>query len=258
MTAVVANLAVPSLKDRVSAEEWQARVELAAAYRLTDHYGWSAAMGTHLSARVPDEPDHFLLNPVGLLFDEVTASSLIKVDMAGNKLTESPYRVNGAGVEIHGASYEARPDVMAALHTHTENGMAISMLECGLMTLSQTAVRFHKRIAYHDFAGPADAMDDRSRLGADLGPHMAMIMRNHGLLCVGRSIGEAFVVMVSLEAAIGAQLKAMQTGHKLIEPDEAMLDLAAQNRDGKNQRNNDDNWLTFMRQADRLDPSYRA
>jgi ribulose-5-phosphate 4-epimerase/fuculose-1-phosphate aldolase len=253
----IGSLSIPSLKGKVSPAEWQARVELAACYRLTEHYGYASPLGTHLSARVPDEPDHFLLNPVGLLFDEMTASSFIKVDMEGNKLTESPYRVNGAGVEIHGAAYEARPDVMAALHTHTENGVAISMMECGLLSLSQTAMRFHKRIAYHDFAGPADAFDERERMGRDLGPHMAMIMKNHGLLIVGRTVGEAFVVMLSLEGTIASQLTAQQTGVRLNTLEDALCDQYAANRDGKNERNNDLNWQTFMRQADRLDPSYR-
>ena len=257
MTAVVTKLELPSLKERVGAEEWQARVQLAACYRLTDHFGFGSAVGTHLSARVPDEPGNFLLNPVGLMFEEITASSLVKVDMNGRKLTESAYRVNGAGVTIHGGIYEARPELMSVLHTHTENGIAISMMECGLLTLSQTAMRFHKRIAYHDFAGPADAMDDRERLGRDMGPHFAMIMRNHGLLTAGRSVGEAFITMIVLEQTIAAQLKAMRTGAKLIPLDEDLCDRAAVNRDFKNERGNDEVWEALMRKADRLDSSYR-
>jgi ribulose-5-phosphate 4-epimerase/fuculose-1-phosphate aldolase len=257
MTAAVAKLNLPSMRDRVSPAEWQQRVELAACYRLTHHFGWAAQLGTHLSARIPDEPEHFLLNPVGLLFDEITASSLVKVDMNGKKLSESPYRVNYAGVEIHGAAYEARPDVMSALHTHTKTGVAISMIEDGVVSLSQTSMRFHKRISYHDFAGPADAMDDRQRMGRDLGQNWAMIMRNHGLLVCGRNVGEAFVVMTALEGVIEAQLLAMSTGAKLTPLDDALCDAAALNRDGKNERNNADNWVTFMRLADRLDPSYR-
>ena len=247
----------PFDRDAISAAEWQIRVDLAATYRLVALYGWDDLVFTHISARVPGPEHHFLINPYGLGFDEITASSLVKIDMNGKKLSESPYRVNYAGVEIHGAAYEARPDVMSALHTHTKTGVAISMIEDGVVSLSQTSMRFHKRISYHDFAGPADAMDDRQRMGRDLGQNWAMIMRNHGLLVCGRNVGEAFVVMTALEGVIEAQLLAMSTGAKLTPIDDALCDAAALNRDGKNERNNADNWVTFMRLADRLDPSYR-
>jgi ribulose-5-phosphate 4-epimerase/fuculose-1-phosphate aldolase len=258
MSAVVTKLNLPSLRERVSPEEWQARVELAACYRLAHHYGWDGLnFGTHFSARVPGEPEHFLLNPVSVMFDEITASSLIKVDMKGNKLNESPYRLNNAGVALHGGCYMARPDVMGVLHTHTENGVALSMLECGLLPVSMAAVRFHKRIGYYDFKGPGDNMSDRDRLGESLGPHMALIMRNHGLISVGRSVGEAFVVMSVLELAAASQLKAMQTGAKVLVPEDRIVDPMAAKRDGMNERNNDMNWQTLMRLADRLDPGYR-
>jgi ribulose-5-phosphate 4-epimerase/fuculose-1-phosphate aldolase len=258
MSAVVTKLSLPSLRERVSPEEWQTRVELAACYRLAHHYGWQGTnFGTHFSARVPGEPEHFLLNPVGLLFDEVTASSLIKVDAKGNKLNDSPYRVNNAGVALHGGCYMARPDVMGVLHTHTDSGVALSMLECGLLPVSMAAVRFHKRVGYYDFRGPGDNMSDRDRLGESLGPHMALIMRNHGLIAVGRTIGEAFVVMCVLEQACSSQLLAMQTGAKLLVPDDTIVDPMAAKRDGMNDRNNDGNWQTMMRLADRLDPGYR-
>ncbi len=258
MSAVVTKLNLPSLRDRVSPEEWRVRVELAATHRLAHYYNWIGTnFGTHFSARIPGEPEHFLLKPVDLTFDEINASSLIKVDMKGTKLTESPYRVNNAGVALHGGCYQARPDVMSVLHTHTDTGVALSMLECGLLPVSMAAVRFHKRIGYYDFKGPGDNMSDRQRLGESLGEHMALIMRNHGLISVGRSIGEAFVVMCVLEQACSSQLKAMQTGAKMLIPDETILDPMASKRDGMNDRNNDGNWATMMRLADRLDSSFR-
>jgi ribulose-5-phosphate 4-epimerase/fuculose-1-phosphate aldolase len=258
MSAVVSKLDLPSMRDRVSAEEWQARVELAACYRLAHHFGWAGTnFGTHLSARVPGEPEHFLLNPVSLMFDEITASSLIKVDMDGKKLHESPYRLNNAGITLHGGIYQGRADVMAALHTHTETGVAISMLECGLLPVSMSAVRFYKRIGYFEYTGPGDAMSNRESLAQALGPHMAVILKNHGLISVGRTIGESMVVMIVLEQAIASQLRAMATGAKLSIPDEALLDRSADKRDGMNERNNDMNWQTLLRLADKIDPSYR-
>jgi ribulose-5-phosphate 4-epimerase/fuculose-1-phosphate aldolase len=258
MVATVAKLELPSMRSRVSPEEWQARIELAACYRLAAHFGWAGTnLGTHFSARVPGEGNNFLLNPVGLMFDEITASSLIKVDTDGNKLTESPYRTNRAGVATHGGMYLARSEVNSVFHTHTENGVALSMLECGLLPVSITSMRFYKRIGYYDFKGPGENRGERGALAAALGPYYALVMRNHGLLTVGRSIGEGMVVMMSLEQAIAAQLKAMSTGGKLMIPDESLLDKTATRRDQMNEENNDMNWRTFFRLADRIDPSYR-
>ena len=167
----------PSLKDKVSPEEWQARIDLAACYRLVAYHGWSRGTGNHISARVPGEPDHFLLSPHGLLFKEVTASSLVKVDFDGKKVTQTPYRINHAAPRIHGAIYRARKDLVAAIHTHTETGMAISMLKDGLMMLSLSSAMFHKRIGYHDFQGPGDTMDDCVEMSRKLGQNYALIDR---------------------------------------------------------------------------------
>ena len=258
MSAVVTKLALPSLRERVSPEEWNTRVELAACYRLANHFGWDGTnFGTHFSARIPGEPDNFLLKPVDLWFDEVTASSLIKVDVRGNKLNDSPYRVNNAGIALHGGCYMARPEINGVLHTHTDAGVALSMLECGLLPLSMSAIRFYKRIGYFDFKGPGDNMSDRDRLAESLGQHMALIMRNHGLISVGRTIGEAFVVMAVLEQSCTTQLKAMQTGAKITQPDDTILEPMGAKRDGMNERNNDTNWRTMLRLANRIDPSYR-
>jgi ribulose-5-phosphate 4-epimerase/fuculose-1-phosphate aldolase len=258
MVATVTKLDFPSLRSRVSSQEWEARVELAACYRLAAHFGWAGTnLGTHFSARVPGEGDRFLLNPVGLMFDEITASSLIKLDPDGTKLTDNPYRVNRAGIAFHGSVYLARKDVNGVLHTHTENGTAISMLECGLLPVSITAMRFYKRIGYYDFKGPGENKEERGAFAAALGPHYALILRNHGLLTAGRTVGEALVVMMALEQAIAAQLKAMSSGDKLIMPDETLLNRTATRRDQMNEENNDRNWTTLLRLADRLDPSFR-
>ena len=228
------------------------------AIELAAHFGWAGTnLGTHFSARVPGEGTNFLLNPVGLMFDEITASSFIKVSPDGSKLDESPYRVNRAGIAIHGGMYLAREDVNAVLHTHTENGVAISMLECGLLPVSITAMRFYKRIGYYDFKGPGENRDERGAMAAALGAHYALIMRNHGLLTVGRTMGKSMIVMMGLEQSIAAQLKAMATGAKVIIPDETLLDKTANRRDQMNEQNNDLNWQTFFQLADRIDPSFR-
>jgi ribulose-5-phosphate 4-epimerase/fuculose-1-phosphate aldolase len=258
MTATAAKLGAPSIRDQVSPAEWQARVELAACYRLVAHEQWSDGLGTHLAARVPDEPEHFLLNPVGLLFSEITASSLIKVDCDGNKLTESPYRVNSGGVAIHGAAYAARPDVMGSLHTHTEAGMAFSALEGDLeiLPINPVGVRFYKKLALHDYQGQAGEFDDRDQIGRDLGLNFAMVMRNHGLLTVGKTIGHAFMTMLALEVAISTQLRAMSAG-KIRVPPTHVAQRAAGNRAEKNDRTMDEGWAARLRFADKLDPSYR-
>jgi ribulose-5-phosphate 4-epimerase/fuculose-1-phosphate aldolase len=257
MSATVTKLRIPSVRAEVSAEEWQARVELAACYRLVSHLGWNDGLGTHIAARVPGEKERFLLNPVGLMFHEITASSLIKVDMDGTVRNETEFRVNSGGLAIHGAVFQARPEVNASLHTHTEAGMAISVLDCGLLPITPLAMRFHKRLAFHDYYGQAGQFDDRERIGDDLGPHYAMIMKNHGLLTVGRDMGEAFIGMCALESAIKAQLRALSTGIKIIVPSEEVCDRAANQRQNMNARSYAEGWKGWMRLADQLDASFR-
>lgn len=237
--------------------EWDTRVQLAAIYRLMQHHGWSFGLATHISARVPGEVDTMLLNPYGLMFDEIKASNLVKVRFDGTKLDGSPYRVNPAGLVLHRSVYQARPDLVAAIHSHSETGIAISMLECGLLTTTQTAVRFHERIAYLDFDGAVDNLDHDEQVGEALGPHMALILRNHGLVTVGRTLGESFVVMVYLEQSIGAQLKAQSTGTPLKPPPKHVLDTAAAMRDKRNEQNNENNWQAWLRLADRVSPGFR-
>src|SRR5262245_4151163 len=172
---------VPSVRQRVSTEEWQARVDLAAAYRLVAHYGWTHLINNHISLRVPGTQDQFLINPYGFRYEQITASSLIKIDVDGNILDDSPYEVNRAGFVIHSAIHMARKDLHAIIHTHTVAGQAVSALDCGLLPLNQSAMRYYKRIGYHDFEGVASDLDERARIVADLGEHKCLVLKHHGL-----------------------------------------------------------------------------
>jgi ribulose-5-phosphate 4-epimerase/fuculose-1-phosphate aldolase len=194
----VSEVGTPSVRNEVSEAEWQTRLELAACYRLVARHGMTDQTATHISARVADEPDAMLLNPWGLFFDEITASSLVKVKLDGSDL-EAAKSINKAGFTVHSAVLGARDDVVCALHTHTRAGMAVSAMADGLLPLSQHALRFYNRLAYHDYEGIATDLDERQRLVADLGGHYAMILRNHGLLGCGRSVAEAFSVVFYLE-----------------------------------------------------------
>ena len=214
----------PSLRGLVSDAEWQTRVELAACYRLIDEYGMTDLIYNHITAKIPGT-EHFLINLYGLLYKEITTSSLVKIDLDGNILSKPPtdYGINKSGYVIHGAIHEARTDVNCVIHTHTRAGMAVSAMDCGLLPLTQTSIRFVNHIAYHDYEGPAIDLDERKRLVADLGPHSAMIFRNHGLLTCGPSIAEAFNTMYQLELSCRAQVDAMAGGAKLVIPDESVL-----------------------------------
>ncbi|HZB90072.1 MAG TPA: class II aldolase/adducin family protein [Stellaceae bacterium] len=253
-------LPLKPLRSRVSEAEWQARLDLAAAYRLCDLYGMSDMIYTHISVRVPDAPGQFLLNPHGLLFDEVTASSLLKVDLDGNVLEqpEGPYGLHQAGFVIHSALYRARPDVNGAMHTHTIAGMAVSALKCGLLPLTQTATRFCSRLAYHDFSGPERDPNERDALARDLGTMNYMILRNHGLLTVGATIAEAFAAMYGIERSCQAQIAAMACNTALNEMPSGivaksigMYDPAVIRRYGLLE------WPGLLRKLDRKDPSWR-
>jgi ribulose-5-phosphate 4-epimerase/fuculose-1-phosphate aldolase len=247
-----------ALRDDVTPEEWQTRVDLAACYRLVDFYGMSDMIGTHISARVPGEPDAFLLNPYGMLFEEITASSLIKVNFDGEQLTkDTEYSVIPAGFTIHSAVLEARKDVFCALHTHTRAGMGVSTMECGLLPLTQHSMRFHECISYHDYEGVATNLDERERLQRDLGENDAMILRNHGLLTCSRTIADAFNLMFRLEKSCQAQVDAMNTGAEL---EYVAPEVAAHSRDGMVKRGTqlgDMGWPGHLRRLDRMDASYK-
>jgi ribulose-5-phosphate 4-epimerase/fuculose-1-phosphate aldolase len=249
------------LRDKVSPEEWQARVDLAACYRLVAYYDMTDLTFTHISARIPGQPDHFLLNPFGMMFEEITASSLVKTHMDGTIDKDSPYEYIPAGYTIHSAVLHARPDVECVLHTHTSAGMAVSSLECGLLPMTQTSLRFHNNIAYHDYEGVATDLDERERLARDLGKHQSMILKNHGLLTTGRSIAEAFVLMHRLEKACRSQIEALSTGQKPIALSDAVKDHTAKQFNGMHLSNQpiygDREWPSLCRMMDRVDPSYK-
>src|SRR3982751_5918176 len=219
MTLELRKLGTPSVKDRVSAEEWEARVNLAACYRLAAHFRMTDLIYTHISARVPGPEHHFLINAFGLLWDEISASALVKVTLDGEIVDDTTGSgINRAGYVIHSAVHRARPDVQCVMHTHTASGIAVAAQEQGLLPMSQHAMRFTDSIAYHDYEGLALELDEQTRLVRDLGSHKAMILRNHGLLTCAESIPEAFDLMYYLERACQSQIAASAGGAKLRVP----------------------------------------
>jgi len=257
----VLELQTPSLRERVSVAEWDARVDLAAAYRLCDMYDMSDLIYTHISARIPGAPDHFLINSSGMLFDEITASSLLKVDIDGHIITQPDerYGLHPAGFTIHSAIYRARPDANAAMHTHTIAGMAVSSLKCGLIPLTQTSHRFIEGLSYHDFRGPERNPDGRDDLAVHLGTSNYAILRNHGLLTLGPTLAEAFNYMYGLERSCQAQLAAMACNTELnLMPDDVVKRSAAMYAPGAVRRYGLLEWPALLRRLDRRDPSYRS
>ncbi len=215
------------VKDQVSAEEWALRQELAAAYRMFAHWGWDDLVFTHLSVRVPGPEQHFLLNPYNLMFDEITASSLIKVDMAGETVLETPHVTNPAGFVIHSALHMAREDACCVMHLHTIAGQAVSAQEHGLLPSCQTSIIAQAAgVAYHDYEGIATEEEERERLIADMGRSDVMILRNHGLLTVGETIADAFIRMYFLERGCQAQIAALSGGGKLYPASSSSQDKA--------------------------------
>jgi ribulose-5-phosphate 4-epimerase/fuculose-1-phosphate aldolase len=250
------------LKDQVSAEEWAMRVDLAACYRLVEMFGWSDMLGTHLSARVPGEEDAFLINPYGLLFEEITASSLVKVDEDGNILSPTEYSINPAGFVIHGAVHMARPEVACAMHTHTPAGTSIATQKNGLLPLTQHALAVIAHTAYHGYEGIATDLSERERLVADLGDANIMVLRNHGLLTVGRTVAEAFVWMYRAERACRMQLAFQSSGAEATEiPEEVQATTIARNRLANSPEGHRPigvlEWPALLRKLDRVDASYR-
>jgi ribulose-5-phosphate 4-epimerase/fuculose-1-phosphate aldolase len=205
-------LAIPSVQSQVSAEEWRLRCDLAACYRLVAHYGWSDLVFTHISARLPGPEHHFLINPYGLMFDEITASSLVKVDMQCNKLMDSPFPVNPAGFVIHSAVHEAREDVGCVLHTHTRAGVAVSAQAGGVLPISQQSTFVLASLGFHAYEGVAFRPDEKPRLQADLGDKTFLMLRNHGLLTVGKSVADAFLAMYVFESTCQIQISAQAGG----------------------------------------------
>lgn len=212
-----------SVKEKVSSEEWQVRVELAACYRLVAHFKWDDLIFTHISAKVPNTENQFLINPYGFLFDEITASSLVKIDLEGNKIMDSPYFINPAGFTIHSAVHAARHDAGCVLHTHSLYGTAVSAQKDGLLPLSQTSLFPLSGLSYHNYEGVALNEDEKPRLVADLGENNFMILRNHGLLTCGNTVADAFLYMYVLETACRIQILAQSGGNELIHTHPAIL-----------------------------------
>ena len=256
----ISTLDVPSLRDRVSAEEWATRVDLAACYRLVASFGWEDLVFTHITARVPGAEDQFLINPYGVFFDEITASSLVKIDLEGRKVEDSPFPVNPAGFVIHSAIHASRHDALCVLHTHTVNGVAVSAQRAGLLPISQHSIFVLASLGYHDFEGPALRDDEKPRLVADLGDKTSLILRNHGLLTVGKTVADAFVAMYYLEASCAIQVRAQAGGGELIPVSKDIIDASAQmaatSRPGGARGGLV--WPGLLRRLERLDPSYAS
>lgn len=208
-------------------EEWDLRVQLAAAYRIVDYLGWCELIYGHLSLRVPGPEHHFLINPYGLRYDEVTASSLVKIDLDGEVAEPTQHTFNPAGFVIHSAVHEHRENAHCVMHTHTRAGMAVAALECGLLPVSMNATSFYQQIAYHEYEGSTLLLEERKKLAQDIGSANAVILRNHGLLTVGQSVAEAFLHMYRLESACQVQLDAMACGRPLVTPPEAVVERSA-------------------------------
>ena len=247
-----------SIRDQTSEAEWQARVDLAAAYRLVALYGWDDLIFTHISARVPGGDHHFLLNPYGMMFDEVTASSLVKIDLQGQKVGDSPYFINPAGFTIHSAVHEAREDALCVMHLHTRNGIAVSAQKDGLLPLSQQAMIALASLAYHDYEGLALDAEEKPRLVGDFGNKKFLILRNHGLLTVGRTVAEAFLLMFLLERACEIQILAQSGGSELSPIPKEIIGRVASQMDAVTVGMGAAlTWPGLLRKLDRIDASYR-
>ena len=252
---------LPSLKHVVSEDEWKLRVNLAACYRLVAMYGWSDLIFTHISAKLPEsvsgKDHHFLINPYGLMFDEITASSLLKIDLQGKQINESNFYVNHAGFVIHSTIHEARHDAVCVLHTHSRAGVAVSAQKEGLLPISQQSSLLLSSLSYHDYEGLAVHDDERDRLKADLGDNKYMILRNHGLLTVGCSVPDAFLAMYFLETSCQIQISAQAGGTLSPVPQKVLEGVTTAVRVQQSKGSAADlAWPALLRRLDRLSPGY--
>jgi ribulose-5-phosphate 4-epimerase/fuculose-1-phosphate aldolase len=269
------------VRSTVSTEEWQTRIHLAACYRLMAAFGMTDLIYNHISARIPGEAEHYLINPYGMLYEEITASSLVKIDVEGSTILQPDhgYNVNVAGFYLHAPIHKTRPDLQCIIHTHSRAGTAVSGLREGLLPLSQTAMRFHGRIGYHDFEGPAISGAECDRVTSDLGGHDILILRNHGLLACGRSIPQAFNAMYWLENACRIQVDMLSCNRPLYQPTAAAIEntvtcfagteITLLNEAKTNPTLNEDargvaggygglEWDALLRKLDRIDPAFRS
>ena len=243
-------------KNEVTAAEWQARVDLAACYRLVEHFGMDDLVYTHITLRVPDQPDHFLINPFGLMFGDVKASNLVTINLAGEVVHPKGARVNPAGFIVHSAIHLKSTDAHCVLHTHTEAGMAVSALDSGLMMVNQKAMQFHNRVGYHVFEGMALAEEERESLFRDLGPHKALILRHHGLLTVGVDVAEAFSLAYALEVSCRVQMQILAAGQAFSIPDEAVLEQTARQLNEFPVPPSEREWPGLLTLLARVNPGY--
>ena len=252
-------LNIPSVQSKVSTDEWQTRIDLAACYRLVALYGWTDLVFTHITAKIPGVENQFLINPYGMLFDEITASSLVKIDLGGNKLdADNPFPVNPAGFTIHSAIHAARHDAKCVLHVHTANGVAVSAQKNGVLPISQQSIFVLASLAYHDYEGVALNADEKPRLVADLGEKNFFMLRNHGLLTVGETIPDTFLFMYLFETACAIQIRAQAGGGELTRIPQPIIDgaqkqakLVTKGLGGSLA------WPGLLRMLDRKDATYR-
>ena len=252
--------ATTTVRNSVSAEEWRTRVDLAACYRLVARYGWDDLIFTHITAKIPGTDKHFLINPYGMLFEEITASSLVKINLVGEKLDDNPHPVNPAGFVIHSAIHAARPDAKCVLHTHTLNGVAVSAQKGGVLPVSQQSIFVLASLAYHDYEGVALNEDEKPRLVRDLGDKFFFMLRNHGLLTVAPSIQDAFQLMYTFESACTIQVRAQSGGGELVPIPQKIIDgaLAASRVVTKGEGGGKLAWPALLRRLDRQNPGYDA
>ena len=250
---------MPDVKSQVSEAEWNVRVDLAACYRLVALYGWDDLIFTHISARVPGPETHFLINPYGMMFDEITASSLVKVDLRGRKVVESAYDINPAGFTIHGAVHEVRHDAHCVVHLHTTAGTAVSAQKDGLLPISQQSLFPLSALSYHDYEGVALNPEEKPRLVADLGANNFMILRNHGLLTCGETVAEAFLNMYILQRSCEVQVTAQAGGKQLIPIPQPILDgIQAMSKSVTRGAGAKLAWPGLLRKLDRVNPGYAS
>ena len=249
---------IPSLKELVSEQEWALRCDLAACYRLIAAYGWSDLVFTHVSARIPGPEHHFLINPYGLMFDEITASSLVKVDQHCNKLIDSPFPVNPAGFVIHSSIHEAREDAGCVLHTHSRAGVAVSAQKCGLLPISQQSIFVLGSMGTHAYEGVALRDEEKPRLQADLGKNNYLLLQNHGLLTVGKTIADAFLHMYTFENTCRIQIDAQAGGELITVNPKILQGVAEVMRIATAGQGAGIAWPALLRKCERMDPGYRS
>ena len=249
---------VTAIPTRMSAEEWRTRCDLAACYRLVDLFGWSDLINTRITARVPGRSDHFLINPYGLLFEEITASSLVKVDIDGRKVIDGPYDINPAGFTIHSAIHAARDDAQCVLHLHSRNGVAVAAQRNGVLPISQHSTLVLASLAYHDYEGLALNEEEKPRLVRDLGDKHFFMLRNHGLLTVGETVADAFLYMYVFETTCAIQVRAQASGELISLEPEIIDGVKARWTQVTKGAGGALAWPALRRKLDRLDPSYRS